>query len=53
MMDSEQYYQELVENSPSESCPNCGETYDTFDHSMQVCSSCWWDSNNNQFVGEN
>lgn len=44
------YYNDLIENSPNESCPNCGESYDDADFDFQICHFCWYDSEKNEFT---
>lgn len=39
-------YMYLVEFSPREECPKCGETYDDADFDFQICSRCGFDNNN-------
>jgi len=43
------YYDDLVENSPMESCPHCGRGYDDIDFDFQSCSKCGWDADKDCF----
>lgn len=38
------YYDDLIENSPCEECPKCGRGYDDIDFDYQICSKCGWDA---------
>lgn len=43
------YYNDLVENSPHESCPKCGRAYDDIDFDFQSCSKCGWDAESENY----
>lgn len=43
--DESQYYSDLIENFPNESCPRCGNDYDDADFDFQICSRCGFDNN--------
>lgn len=44
MDDLDEYYDDLVENSPCESCPKCGLSFDDADFDFQICSRCGFDA---------
>ena len=46
MMKDNEYYDDLIENSPCESCPDCGNDFDDADFDFQICSRCGWDADN-------
>ena len=43
-------YQDLVENSPYESCPKCQRDYDDADFDFQICHRCGWDAENEKYT---
>jgi predicted amidophosphoribosyltransferase len=45
----EDYYDDLLENEPPTSCPNCQRSYDDIDYDYQLCSKCGWDADENKF----
>lgn len=40
---------EYDEESPLESCPKCGETYDDADYDFQRCWKCGWDAEEQRY----
>jgi len=44
MNEIQQYRDDLLENSPHEVCPNCGNWFDDADFDFQICHKCGWDA---------
>ena len=49
-MNDEDYYDDLIENSPHEHCPKCGRWYDEIGFEYQYCKACGWDAEKNEWA---